>query len=182
MPTFTNGSIPLAASFNALVTGINNLGALATGLAAVRQVLPMSSMYLNTTLPVTSGSDSVVSLPAVSVNEDYLWVPSVGHMTINTAGVYIAWAQVNFDYNAVGIRAGHITLNGTNISTNSIASGSGNTNVTAGTGTAFLMMSPPLSLAVGAQVYLTVFQNTGANLNLIPNESGTSLSLIRVGA
>jgi len=42
--------------------------------------------------------------------------------------------------------------------------------------------APPMSLAHNAQVYLSVFQNTGAPLNLIPNESGTSLTILRLGA
>jgi hypothetical protein len=182
MPTFTDGTTTTAANLNSLVTGINNLGVLLTGIAATRQIIPVSSMYLNTTLSVPTGADTIVSLPTISINEDNLWVPSVGHMTVQTAGIYIAWAQINWDYNAVGIRAAHMLLNGTSIAANSIAAGSGNTNATAGTGTAFLMISPILSLAVGAQIYLSVFQNSGGALNLIPNESGTSLSLIRVGA
>jgi hypothetical protein len=181
MPTFTDATVPAAANLNALVTGINSLGVLATGIAATRQVIPASHMYVNTPLSVVTGADTVVSLPAVTINEDNLWVASVGHMTINTAGVYIAWAQVNWDGNTTGQRAGHILLNGTSVS-NAVAAGATNTVTTAGVGTCFVMMTPPMSLAVGAQIYLSVFQNTGANLNLIPNESGTYLAIMRLGA
>src|SRR5689334_10161071 len=130
MPTFTDGTIPSAANLNSLVTGISNLGVLLAGLAATRQVIPTSHMYLNTTLSVANATDTVVSLPVVSINEDNLWVPSVGHMTIQTAGVYIAWSQVNWDGNTTGARAGHILLNGTAVA-NSVAAGTTNPVTTA---------------------------------------------------
>jgi len=58
----------------------------------------------------------------------------------------------------------------------------GNPVTTAGVGTCQALITPPMSLAHNAQVYLSVFQNTGAPLNLIPNESGTSLTILRLGA
>lgn len=181
MPTFTDATVPTATNLNALVTGITNLAVLTNGLGVTRQVIPTSSMYLNTTKSVPNGADTVVSLPAVTINEDNLWVASVGHMTIHTAGIYVAWAQVNWDGNATGQRAGHILLNGTAIS-NSVAAYAANAVTTTGVGSCYLMITPPMSLAVGAQIYLSVFQNSGGPLNLIPNESGTSLSVIRLGA
>jgi len=181
MPTFTDSTVPTAANLTSLVTGISALGVLATGLAATRQVIPVASMYLNTTLAIPDTADTIASLPAVTINEDNLWVPSVGHMTIQTAGIYIAYAQVNWDGNATGIRASHILLNGTAVA-NSVAACVGNPVTTAGVGTCQALITPPMSLAHNAQVYLSVFQNTGAPLNLIPNESGTSLTILRLGA
>lgn len=183
MPTFTDATVPTAANLTSIATGINNLGTLLTGVAGTRLVIPVSSAYINTTQAIPTGADTVVTLNVPTVNEDFLWVPSVGHQVINTAGIYVVWAQINFDYNATGIRAAHILLNGTSVGSNSVAAGSGNpANVVGNIGTAFVAMSPPMSLSAGAAVYLSVFQNSGGNLNLIPNESGTSLSVIRVGA
>jgi hypothetical protein len=182
MPTFTDGTIPTASILNTLATGINNLGTLLTGIAATRQFIPSSSAYINTTHAIPTSADTIVSFDTTTINDDYLWIPSVGHPVVNTAGNYICWAQVNFDYNATGIRAAHLLLNGTSVASNSIAAGSGNpANVVGNIGTAFLCISPPVALAVGANVYLSVFQSSGGPLNLIPNESGTSLSLIRIG-
>lgn len=182
MPTFTDGTVPVAANLNSIATGINNLGVLLTGIAATRQVIPTVTSVVNTTHPIPTGVDTLCPFDLTLINEDYLWVPSVGHPVVNTAGVYIAWAQINFDYNATGIRAAHLMINGTSIGSNSVAAASGNTSVTAALGTAFLCISPPMSLAAGAPVYLAVYQNTGGPLNIIPNESGTVLSMIRIGA
>lgn len=181
LPTFTDGTVVTAANLNALSTGVNSLGTLLTGLDPTHQVIPTVSAYINQTHPIPTGADTLAPFDATSINEDYLWIPSVGHPVVNTAGNYICWAQVNFDYNATGIRAGHLLVNGTSVGSNAVAAGSGNTSSVAGIGTAFLMISPPLVLAVGTPVYLSVFQNSGGPLNLIPNESGTSLSLIRIG-
>lgn len=182
MPTFTDGTVPVAANLNAIATGINNLGSLLTGVAATRQVIPVASCYVNTPQAIPTGADTLVTFNATTINEDFLWVPSVGHHIVNTAGNYICWAQVNWDYNATGIRAAHMLLNGTSVGSNSVAAASGNpANVIGNIGTAFVCMSPPLALSAGAAVYLSVFQNSGGNLNLIPNESGTSLSILRVG-
>ena len=178
MPTFTDGGIPTAANLNAIATGINNLGSLLTGVAATRQVIPVASCYINAAQAIATGADTLVTFNAATINEDYLWIPSVGHHVVNTAGTYILWAQINFDYNATGIRAAHMLVNGTSVATNSVAAGSGNpANVVGNIGTAFVCMSPPLALTAGANVYLSVFQNSGGPLNLIHNESGTSMPL-----
>jgi hypothetical protein len=183
MPTFTDGTIPTAANLNTIATGINNLGVLLTGVAATRQIIPTSSAYINQTHSIPTGADTLVNFDTTSINEDNLWVPSVGHPAVNTAGIYVCWVQINWDYNATGIRACHVMLNGTSIGTNSVAAGSGNpANVVGNIGTAFLCITPPMSLAAGANLYVSVFQNSGGPLNLIPNESGTSISLIRIGA
>ena len=184
MPTFTDGTVPTAANLNSIATGINNLGVLLTGVAATRQIIPVSTCSINATHSIPNAADtSVIFDVAAGVNEDHLWVASVGQPTVNTAGIYVIWAQVNFDYNAAGVRAAHITVNGTSIAANAVAGGSGNpANVIGNIGTAFLLVSPPLSLTAGTVLHLLVFQNSGAALNLIPNESGTSLSLIRIGA
>lgn len=181
MPTFTNGGIPSAAQLNTIGTGINNLGVLLTGIAATRQVIPVCSSYINTTHSIASGSDIQAPFDNTWINEDYLFVPNVGHPVVNTAGVYVAIAQINWDTNATGVRAAHITLNGTSVPSNSVGAGSENPVTTAGVGTAYMAITPPMSLAVGAALYLLVFQSSGANLNLIPNESGTNLTVFRVG-
>ncbi|MGH7743338.1 MAG: hypothetical protein ACREQ5_00750 [Candidatus Dormibacteria bacterium] len=182
MPTFTDGTVPTAANLNAIATGINNLGVLLTGVAATRQTIPTASAYINTTHSIPNNADTLVTFDAATINEDNLWVPSVGWHTVNTTGVYVVWAQVDWDYNATGIRAAHVLVNGTSIPTNSVAAIAVNTSAVAGIGTASIAVSPPLSLASGVPVSLSVYQNSGVALNIIPNESGTSLTLIRVGA
>jgi hypothetical protein len=180
MPTFTDGTVPTAANLNTVATGINNLGVLLTGVAATRQTVPAASAYINTTHAIPTAVDTLVAFDATTINEDFLWTPSNGFQ-VNTAGIYVVWAQINWDYNATGVRAAHVMVNGTSPTTNSVAAGSGNTSVSAGVGTSFLCVSPPLSLAVNATVAVAVFQNTGGPLNLIPNESGTVLTVMRVG-
>jgi hypothetical protein len=181
MPTFTNGTVPTAANLNAIATGINNLGTLLTGVAATRQTIPTASAYINTTHAIPTGVDTLVSYDAYTINEDFLWTPSNG-FEVNTAGIYVIWAQINWDYNATGVRAAHVMINGTNPTVNSVAAGSANTSISAGVGTAFLCVSPPLSLIANTPINVAVFQSTGGPLNLIPNESGTSLTVMRVGA
>lgn len=181
MPTFTNGTVPTAANLNAIATGINNLGVLLTGVAATRNVIPVASSYITATHPIGSGADNLAPFDATWLNEDYIYVSSVGHPVVNTAGIYVAWAQINWDFNATGVRAAHITLNGTSVGSNSVAGGSELPVTTTGVGTAYMAISPPMSLSAGAAIYLTVFQSSGGNLNLIPNESGTNLTVLRVG-
>lgn len=181
MPTFTDGSITTAANLNAIATGISNLGTLLTGIAATRLYIPTVAATINAPQAMPTALDTLVDLTNATINNDYDYVTSRSEPTIQTAGIYVAYAQVNWDGNTAGVRAAHILLNGTAIS-NSVAASTTNPVTTAGVGTCTVLMTPPMSLAAGAILYLSVFQNSGGNLNLILNESGTYLTVIRLGA
>jgi hypothetical protein len=126
-------------------------------------------------------ADTIVTFDAAGVNNDTMWTAAVNHFTIKTAGNYIAWAQVHFAAAANGIRAGYILLNGTSVTTNAVAAGSRNP-LNFGGGNFFCVVTPPMALAVNAQLYFSVFQNSGGNLNLDSSESGAFMGVVRIGS
>lgn len=182
MPTFTTATVPTAANLNAVITGIRSLNSLLMGQASPATVYtPAVTAYVNVPHAVATGTDTVITFDAITVNDDNGWVASNSQLTVHTAGIYIASAMAHFDPNATGERFIHILLNGTSVVSNCVAAASQDAN-NVGEGNAFTAISQPLSLAVGAQVYLSVFQSSGGSLNVDITLSGTALSLLRIGA
>lgn len=182
MPTFTDATVVHQASLNSLSTGVNNLSLLMTGVPAPRTYIPTSAAFINTNHSIPNSTDTIVTLDqafSAVVNNDNMWVAGQNAFTIQTGGVYIAYAQLHFDLNATGVRALHILLNGTAVS-NSVAAASDNA-LNVGEGNAFSARTPPMALAPGATLYLSAYQNSGGALNLTTVLSGTYMSVIRVG-
>lgn len=180
MPTFTDGTVPHAVNFNSLATGVNNLGTLITGTTPL--YTPCVSVFLAANVAIPNATDTLVTLPAMAVNDDNMWVSSSNSLIVQTAGSYVAASQIHFDLAAGGERFMHILLNGTSVGSNCVAAASQNPNNNAGTeGNAMMCMSPVLALAANATLYLSVFQSSGAALNLTTIRSACNFGLWRVG-
>lgn len=181
MPTFTDGVVVNAATLNKLSTGINNLNSLLTGAVAPRQYVPTATASINTPHLLANTTDTIITLDVAGVNNEAIWVAGQQPFTVQTAGVYVAWGQVSFTANATGVRTGGILLNGTSVASNSVARCS----EAAASGTDLSTMSmktPPMSLAVGAVLYLTAWQSSGGGLNLDYTLSGAFMAVMRIGA
>lgn len=181
MPTFVTASMVHQAQLNLLSTGINNLSLLLTGAVAPRSYIPAATASINTTQSIANNADQTVTWNVAGVNNDVGWASSApDHLTVKSPGVYIAWAQAHFTSNGTGHRALHVMQNGTSIIANSIAVNAVPA-VGASADTIFMAISPPLRMAVGAQIYLSVYQNSGGALNLLNTLSGSFLALVRWG-
>lgn len=181
MPTFVTSTFVHQAQLNLLSTGINNLSYLLTGVAATRNYIPAGSASINTSQTISNNQDQTVSWNVAGLNNDVTWSAGApDHLTIVTPGVYIAWAQAHFAVNATGHRALHVMTNGTSIIANSVAVGAV-TAVGVSADTILTALSPPMRLSAGATIYLSVYQNSGGNLNLLNTLSGSFLALARWG-
>jgi hypothetical protein len=181
MPTFADGAFVHQASLNLLSAGVTNLSTLLNGVVPTRSYIPAVGAKLTSSQSVANATDQTVSWSSTSLSNDGMWVNTLPQqLTLQTGGVFIAWAQVHFTSNSTGTRACHIMLNGTSIIANSVAVTAVNA-VGAAADNLFTCMSPPMRLAPGATLYLSVFQNSGVSLNLLTTLSGTTLSAIRIG-
>jgi hypothetical protein len=181
MPTFTDGVLVHATSLTSLSTGVNAINSLLTGAVAPRAYVPAAYAKITANKSIANNADTIVTLDTDPLDNDATWTATVNHFTIKTAGVYISWAQVHFTPAAGGIRAGYILLNGTSVSTNAVAAGFRNP-LNFGDGNFFCVVTPPMSLAVNAALYLSVYQNSGGALNLDSSDSGAFMGLVRLGS
>lgn len=181
MPTFVDAVVVHATSLNALATGINNLNSLLTGAVAPRLYVPTVTASINTPHLMATATDTIMTFDVSNINNDNMRAASVNHFTIQTAGIYIVWAQACFTANATGVRAAHILLNGTSVATNAVARAS--EGAPSGTDLATIALkTPPMSLAAAATLYLSTWQSSGGNLNLDTGLSGSFMAALRIGA
>lgn len=181
MPTFTTGAIVHQYQLNLLAAGITNLSLLLNGVPPTRSYIPAVAVNLTGSQSIPNNTDTTVTWAAAGVNNDTMWASGAAdHLLIQTGGVYVAVARPHFASNPTGTRACHIMLNGTSIIANSVAVAASNA-VGVSADTIFTAMTPPMRLAPGATLYLSVFQNSGGALNLLTSLSGTMLSAIRMG-
>lgn len=181
MPTFTDGVVVHAVDLTKLPTGINSLNSLLTGGVAPKAIIPTATARLNSTHSTANATDTVITFDVAGVNNEAIWVAGQQPFTVVTAGVYVAWAQASYIANGTGIRTAHILLNGTSVGTNSVARGS--EAAPSGTDLAtFSLKTPPMSLAVGAQLYFSAWQSSGGALSLDFTLSGTFMAVMRLGA
>ncbi|MGH7743340.1 MAG: hypothetical protein ACREQ5_00760 [Candidatus Dormibacteria bacterium] len=181
MPTFTDGVLVHAASLTSLSAGVNSINSLLTGAVAPRLYVPTATATITSNTSIGNATDTIITFDAAGVNNDTMWAAAVNHFTIKTAGVYLAWAQCQFAAAAGGIRAAYILLNGTSVVTNAVAAGFRNPQ-SFGDGNYFTVVTPPLSLAVNATLYFSVFQSSGAALNMTTTSSGAFMGLVRIGS
>src|SRR5947209_16092439 len=180
MPTFIDGTLVHAASLTSPSSGTNAINSLLTGAVAPRAYIPTSTAKITSNKSIANNTDTLVTFDSAGVNNDTMWAAAATHFTIKTAGVYFAWAQCNFAPTAGGIRAAYILLNGTSVATNAVA-GAFRNPLNFGDGNFFLVFAPPMSLAVNATLYFSVYQNSGAALNLTSGDSGSYMGVVRVG-
>jgi hypothetical protein len=181
MPTFLDGVLTHAASLTSLSSGVNAVNSLLTGAVAPRAYVPTATAKITSNKSIANATDTIVTFDSAGVNNDTMWTATVNHFTIKTAGVYIAWAQCHFTAASGGIRAAYILLNGTSVTTNAVA-GAFRNPLNFGDGNFFLVFAPPMSLAVNATLYFSVFQNSGLSLNLDTSDSGAFMGVVRVGS
>lgn len=181
MPTFTDGVVVHATSLNSLSTGINGISSLLTGAVAPRAYVPTATAFINTPHLTANATDTIITFDVAGVNNDNIWTAGQQPFTVQTAGIYIAWAQANYTANATGVRTAHILLNGTSVATNAVARGS----IPAPSGTdlgTLCLKTPPMSLSAGATLYFSGWQSSGGGLNLDYLLSGTFMAVMRLGA
>jgi hypothetical protein len=181
MPTFADGKLINAATLNVLPTGLNALSTLMTGAVAPRLYIPTVGASVTTTHAIASATDTTVRFDTAGINNDTMWVSGTTQLTVHTAGNYIAWAQVTFDANVTGLRALHILLNGTSVTSNVVAGASDNALTVAGSVSQLMCRTPPMVLAVNATLFLSVFQNSGSSVSVDSIVSGTFLCVTRIG-
>lgn len=181
MPTFIDGVLVHATSLNSLSTGVNGINTLLTGANAPRAYIPAATAQITSDKSIANNTDTLITFDAAGVNNDAAWTAAVNHFTVKTAGQYLAWAQCHFAAAAGGIRSAYILLNGTSVGTNAVAAGFRNP-LNFGDGNFFCVVTPPLSLAVNATLYFSVYQNSGGALNLSASDSGAFMGLIRLGS
>lgn len=180
MPTFIHGVLVHAASLTGLVQGINGVNQVLTGAALPRAYIPTVGASITSNHTISNNTDTVVTLDTAGLNNDTMWVASANHVTIKTAGTYLAWVQTHFTAAAGGVRSCHIMLNGTSPTSNAVAAGARNA-LNFGDGNFFCCVTPPLALAVNAQLYFSVFQNSGGPLALDSTDSGAFMGVVRIG-
>jgi hypothetical protein len=180
MPTFTDGILVHAASLTSLSTGVNSINSLLTGANAPRAYVPTSTARITSNKSISNNLDTLVTFDSAGVNNDTMWTAAVNHFTVKTAGVYLVWAQAHFTAAAGGIRAAYILLNGTSVTTNAVA-GAFRNPLNFGDGNFFCCVTPPLSLAVNATLFFSVYQNSGGALNLDSVDSGAFMGVVRIG-
>ena len=181
MPTFLDGVLVHAASLTSLSTGVNSINTLLTGANAPRNYVPTATANITADHTISNNLDTIITFDAAGVNNDAAWTSGVNHFTIKTAGVYLALAQAHFTAAAGGIRAAYILLNGTSVATNAVGAAFRNP-LNFGDGNFFAVAAPPMSLAVNATLYFSVYQNSGGSLALNAGDSGAFMSLIRIGS
>jgi hypothetical protein len=181
MPTFADGVLVNAAILNVLPVGLNALNTLLTGAVAPRLFVPTVGASVTTTHAIANSTDTALTFDTAGINNDTMRAAGVSALTVHTAGNYIAWAQVTFDANVTGLRALHILLNGTSVSTNVVAGASDNALTVAGSVSQLMCRTPPMVLSVGATLFLSVFQNSGTSVSVDSIVSGTFLCVTRIG-
>lgn len=179
LPTFVDGTVPVAADLNAVSSDLSVLGTVTMGFGIADGVVarPALKVELVTAQPLASGAVTAVVFGASPSNTDTMWFPPAGaKIVVQTAGWYRIQAQVAYDTAAAGLRIARLFVNGT-ADANAVASGE----VEMGSPSPDNLRCQVEAfehLATGAAVYLGAYQNTGAPINLQPATTwGSWLSL-----
>ena len=170
IPTFTDGTVPVAANLNAVGSNLTNLYSYT--LAGFRVRKPLCSVSVNAVHAIPTGTDTQVQWDAADVNNDNIWIISNGNfgdiLQINTAGTYRLGLQLQHDGAATSSMAVRILVNGTSSSANAVA--------VAGANADSLSCSATVALASGAAVYAFITQNTGGSVNLKTTRGGCRMT------
>jgi hypothetical protein len=164
LPTFTDGTVPRAADLNAIGTNIKNLYKVATGGQRYAPYTPGGKgpikplTVISVTNPnylLSSGGSTLITWDTVLANSDNAWSPlDAGLFVINTPGLYRMHLQVNLVTTTPSQTAALILVNGSSVSTNSVAYANAY-------GTA-IGCSATAELAALSTIYCGAFQNTGS--------------------
>lgn len=179
-PVFVNNTIPVAADLNALSAGIDNLATITlgrgTGLSKATGRnpggRPAFKVYTASNQSIANIVTQIVTWDAAALDTEggaQFVLNNSDRVTVWTAGWYRIKAQVAFPFGAANERAVNLHLNGTAIA-NIVASSNTATYIPAGStsGNVRMQLSAMLHLPVGAQLYLSAYQASGAALDLLP--------------
>lgn len=179
MPTFTDGTFVRQGDLNTLATGISDISTVLTGAGAPRNYVPALYASITSSHSIPRNVDTVITFDAASINNDGMWTSGQSALTIQTGGIYIAAAQAHLAPNTGTAIACHIQLNGTSVF-NAVAA-CATQGINSGEGNAMVAVSPPLILPPGSTLYISVFQNTSGSVNVTTTNSGTFISIVRIG-
>lgn len=162
----SDGTVVHATTLNAMLSNLTNLYSYLNG--GFRTQRPCVIAQQTSTQSVNNQSDTLLNFNVAGVNTDSMWTAGAPNLiTIQTAGIYWLFSQVRWPsltgINQGSVFASNLMVNGTNPLTNTIA-----TQTTLAT----LQTTPNnagptpqcgviANLAVGAVVYLDVWQNCG---------------------
>lgn len=179
IPTFSDGSVLSASQLNALGSNLTNLYNYNQG--GFNTQRPAVIAQQTTGQAINNQTDTLVSFNSTTVNTNNMWVASnPTYLTIQTAGIYWLFSQTRWP--TIGsptlntVCASNIMANGTNVQTNTIASNllpfvsNG-----AGCGNQCGIIA---NLTAGTNIYLDVWQSSGATQTLATNFGGTFLGAI----
>lgn len=122
---------------------------------------PTCRVYNNAAISIPNVTTTPLTFNSERFDTDSMhsMVSNTGRITFNTAGVYVVTANISWAASAVGFRITNIRLNGATVlaSTSSVVRSDG-----------FLDVPCPTiyKFAVGDYIEVTVFQNSGAALNV----------------
>jgi len=177
IPSFTDGVVVHQAELNALASNLTNL--YTYNQAGFTTQRPCVIVNQTSGQVISNNTDTVVTFGSAGVNTDNMWTGSVpDRLTIQHAGIYWLFGQARWPSIAGASLsnglAAYLLINGTS-TTNAIGSGAlpmlnvGNISEQVGC---------LANLAAGATVYLSVWQNSGANQTLQTDRGGSFLGAI----
>lgn len=185
MPTFTDGVLAHAASFNAMSTGINNLSTYALGAVPPRAYVPTVRLQRTNAQTFTTGTNTPVQWDTVNVNNDNMFTlssPTV--INIQTAGSYALDVEFGWSTSSAGDRVMWGTKNGTSTTANSVCTDEqhGAALIT-GRGNTMHIATVMPNCVVGDTFFVLCFQNSGGSLTNVvaPFQPFSSLSMWRIG-
>lgn len=171
--SFTDGVIVHQAALNNLSTNGDSLCQITTGKTSASGVTskPICEVHLTGPQSISNSTDALIAWNASAYNTDNMWVPGTANqVTVNTAGKYRISVVTDWSANATGMRSTKVMVNGTSNS-NVVASFVGSTS------SAFdccYTVEYTVALAIGATIYVDVFQNSGSTLTTGLAFGGTS--------
>jgi hypothetical protein len=177
MPTFTNGSVPTAATLAQLTTGIDSLAQISVGLAAAYKpsAPAMAKAIVVTDTAIPDATDTVIRWGGAAVDTDnMLYLSKDTHLTVHQPGWYRIEGQAAWQPGPPSQRAIYIAINGTAASYYVAASNT----FSAQNNNQRQQVVAVEHLVAGSYIYMTAFQNTGGDLNLMTAAAwGTWLSV-----
>jgi hypothetical protein len=176
LSTFTNGSVTTAAAVNNLPTNIDALCQQTTGFPAARGASskPLVKVIRNATQLAIGNTFALINWTSTIVDNSHMWGASpASQLLVTIPGWYRISAQATWAYGPVNYEfCVQIYLNGTADPANVPASH----DMLLGAnpdGNPRQQVHAYEHLAAGATIYLGVYQNTGADRDVVPAPYGT---------
>lgn len=180
IPSFTDGTVVHQADLNALASNLTNL--YAYNQAGFFTQRPSVLVSASATQSIAANTDTLLNFGTAVINTDNMWTVSVpNHLTVVHAGIYVIFAQVRWQ--AI---SGATLSNGLNA--NLLVNGTATSNSVAMTTTAMMnttgsagigqFVGTIANLAVGATVYVDVYQNGGGAVSTLTDRGSSFLGAV----